>query len=80
MFKKCRICGELIYVLKNKNNITCCGEEMIDIVPNSVDASFEKHVPEYVINGDKIVVTVNHVMEDDHYIEWIALENEKNFL
>ena len=43
------------------------------LVPNSIDASFEKHVPTYEVKDGKIFVTVNHVMEEDHYIEWIAI-------
>ena len=77
MFKKCKKCGELVYVLKDKCNIMCCGEEMLEVVSNSVDAAVEKHVPEYKIEGDKVIITVNHVMDSDHFIEWIALENDK---
>ncbi len=74
IIKKCPVCGSLIKVLKGKSDsLTCCGELMLDCVPNTVDAAVEKHKPEIVINGDKINVTVNHVMEIDHYIEWIAM-------
>ena len=41
---------------------------------NSVDAAFEKHVPQYTRTGDDVLVFVNHVMEEDHYIEWILVE------
>lgn len=57
--------------------IQCCDEDMVKLKPNSVDAAFEKHVPNYEIQGDKILVTVNHVMEPEHYIEWIALATDK---
>ncbi len=43
---------------------------------NSVDASVEKHVPFCEIKGDKVYVTIGeivHPMEEDHYIEWIAM-------
>ena len=43
---------------------------------NSVDASVEKHVPFCEIKDDKVYVTVGevvHPMEEDHYIEWIAM-------
>ena len=46
------------------------------VVANSVDASFEKHVPTYEIIDDEIVVKVNHVMEKEHFIEWISLVKE----
>ena len=74
IIKKCPVCGAVIRVLKGKgDSITCCGELMVDCVPNTVDAAVEKHKPEVVVDGDKVNVTVNHVMEDDHYIEWISI-------
>lgn len=74
-FKKCDLCGNVVWSF-NKKSITCCGESMSDIIPNSEDASFEKHVPNYEINGDKIIVSVNHVMEEVHYIMWVMVVNE----
>jgi len=64
---------------KNSHNIYMVMKENQDvsdkeIVPNSVDAVYEKHVPQYSVEGDKVKVFVNHVMEEDHYIEWIAVE------
>lgn len=75
--KKCLKCGALVKVLKDCDcddcGIKCCGEQMKKIVPNTVDASFEKHIPTYEVSGDYINVKVNHVMEEEHYIEWIAM-------
>ena len=75
--KKCSKCQNLIEVIKdgtvNNCSIKCCGEEMIEMVQNSVDAAFEKHVPNYEIIDNHIIVNVNHVMEEEHYIEWIAM-------
>ena len=81
--KKCDICGGIVKVLKDSKFI-CCGEEMRKLVPNSVEASFEKHIPTYEVVDGKLVVTVNHVMEEKHYIEWITVVTEngevtKNF-
>ncbi len=64
---------------QGSHNIYKVMKEVVDvsekeIVANSVDAAIEKHVPQYEIDGDKIVVSVNHVMEEDHYIEWIMIE------
>lgn len=47
-----------------------------EIVANSVDAAVEKHVPQYQIEEDKVIISVNHVMEEEHYIEWIMVEYE----
>jgi len=74
--KKCMSCGALVKVIKDCNcecDIQCCGEKMKELVPNSVDAAVEKHVPTYEVKDGKIFVKVNHVMEEDHYIEWISI-------
>ena len=79
VIKKCNKCGALIKVINECEcscNLECCGEKMETLVPNSVDASIEKHVPTYEIDGDYINVKVNHVMEEEHYIQWIALVME----
>ncbi len=75
VIRKCKSCGAVVKVLDDCNckcGIVCCDELMEVVKANAVDASFEKHVPTYEIKDDKIIVKVNHVMEDDHYIEWIA--------
>ena len=78
--KKCLKCGALVEVLHDCTcencGIKCCGEEMKAQLPNTVDAAVEKHLPVVEVNGNEIVVVVPHVMEADHYIEWIALETE----
>lgn len=80
VLKKCDDCGALVRVIKDCNcddcGITCCGKVMRTIKSNEVDAAFEKHVPTYERDGNNIIVTVSHVMEEDHYIEWISLVSE----
>ena len=75
MVLKCEKCGAQVITFRESNckecEYTCCNENMIRLIPNSVDASFEKHVPTYEIKSDTIVAKVNHVMEDEHYIEWL---------
>ena len=77
IIKKCKKCGALVKVFKDCTcencGIKCCGEQMEALVPNSVDASFEKHVPTYEVKEGKIFARVNHVMEEEHYIEWISI-------
>jgi len=77
IIKKCLKCGALVKVINDCDcedcGIECCNEEMVILKPNSVDASIEKHKPTYEIKDEKLIVTVNHVMEEDHYIEWICL-------
>lgn len=78
--KRCTSCGAMVKVFKDCTckdcGIQCCGKEMKELVPNTVDAAKEKHVPTYQVYGEKIIVRVNHVMEEDHYIEWIACVNK----
>lgn len=80
IIKKCTSCGATVKVLDNCNcddcGIVCCGKPMEVLVPNSVDAAVEKHVPTYEKVDDEIIAHVNHVMEKEHFIEWIALVNK----
>ena len=75
LLKKCKKCGTLVKVLNDcpDCSIQCCGAEMESVIPNSVDAAVEKHVPTYEVLGDTISVRVSHVMEEEHFIEWISL-------
>ena len=80
IIKKCSSCGAMVKILKDCTcddcGIKCCGKEMETLVPNSVDASFEKHVPQIEKVEDEIYVKVAHPMEKEHYIEWIAQVSE----
>ncbi len=80
VIKRCKSCGAVVKVIEDCNckgcGIVCCEEPMEKLVPNSVDAAVEKHVPTYEKVGNEIVVKVNHVMEDEHYIEWVCLVSE----
>ena len=86
LIKKCASCGALVKVIEDCTcencGIKCCGEEMKLLVPNSVDAAVEKHIPTYQLVEDEIFVKVNHVMEKEHFIEWICLvaDNKEFFV
>jgi superoxide reductase len=73
---KCNSCGALVKVIDECNcsdcGIMCCKNKMMEVSLNSKDASFEKHLPQYEIVGDKIKVVVPHVMEEEHYITFIT--------
>lgn len=81
-FYICETCGNVIgFIDGNPDRITCCGKPMQLIIPNSVDASKEKHLPYLIDNGEDLIVRVGeveHPMEEEHYISWIAqvTENE----
>lgn len=80
VFFKCHKCGNLIGLIEGDiDNITCCGEKMELLVANSIDAAMEKHIPVYEKVEDEIVVQVGkieHPMEKEHYIQWIAQMND----
>lgn len=80
-FYKCRHCGNVIEKLvDSKVKVVCCGEEMEELVPNTVDASGEKHVPVVsCLEKCKMKVTVGsvlHPMEEAHHIVFIYVETE----
>lgn len=78
---KCPICGNIVHSIKNSGQaITCCGQEMEPITIGMQDASREKHVPVVTVSGNTVHVKVgevDHPMNEDHFIEWIAIETEK---
>ena len=80
-FYVCKHCGNIIAYAKNKGvPVMCCGEKMSELVPGSVDAATEKHVPVISVEGNKVTVTVGeveHPMSEEHFIEWIALETQE---
>lgn len=77
-FFKCRHCGKIIAVVNERNVPTiCCGEPMSEMIPNTSDGAFEKHIPVYEVKDNVVTVTVGevkHPMMENHYIEWIAIE------
>ena len=41
----CRHCGNLIEMVKNAGvPVMCCGQKMEELIPNTVEASNEKHL------------------------------------
>ena len=66
-----------------KDNQFVIGEaEGTEIIPNTVDAAYEKHVPVIEHSGDHVVVkvgSVEHPSTPEHYIEWIVLETATGY-
>ncbi|MBQ7547813.1 MAG: desulfoferrodoxin [Clostridia bacterium] len=77
-FYKCAHCGQIVAIVKKTGvPVMCCGQAMEEIVPGSVDAAVEKHVPVIDVQGTQVTVTVGsveHPMLPEHFIEWIALQ------
>ena len=80
-FYRCEHCGQIVAIVKGTGvPIICCGQPMTEIIPGTVDAAVEKHVPVVEVNGSKVTVrigSVEHPMLDEHYIEWIALQTKQ---
>ena len=74
---KCDLCGNIVEVLFGSDGqLVCCGQDMAQLVENTVDAAKEKHVPviEKTADGFKVKVgDVAHPMEDKHYIQWVEI-------
>ena len=79
-FYRCAKCGNIIAFAKSSGvPVVCCGEKMQELVPNTTDASVEKHVPVVAVEGAKAVVTIGsapHPMTEAHFIEWIAVRTK----
>lgn len=79
-FYKCNLCGNKVEVIgQRKGTLVCCGQEMNELTPNTVDASTEKHVPAVEVEGNTVTVkvgSVTHPMLAEHWIEWIYLVTE----
>ena len=72
----CRHCGNLIEMVKNAGvPVMCCGQKMEELIPNTVEASNEKHLPAVSVNGGEVLVavgSVEHPMVAEHFIEWVV--------
>src|SRR5574344_2102408 len=80
-FFLCTICGNLVVKIHDSGvNMVCCGKPMKELLANTVDASYEKHLPVVEINGNEVLVKVGgvpHPMIPEHYITWIYIHTEK---
>lgn len=79
---KCEVCGNLIeVVLPSYGTLVCCNEDMKLLVPNTVDASAEKHVPVIEVAGEEKTIRIGqtpHPMEETHYIQFIEAISTDN--
>ena len=74
----CRNIVEMVYDTDIK--IFCCGTEMNELVPNTVEASGEKHLPVVHVDGNRVTVNVgavDHPMTEEHLIQWVQLVTDK---
>lgn len=79
---KCEICGNIVSAIEpHEGVLVCCGQNMKLLTEKTTDEGNEKHVPIISISGDKLVVnvgSVDHPMEDAHFIELIQILKDGN--
>ena len=77
-FLRCELCGKIVAVVKDSACPTkCCGQAMVEMVPNTQDGAHEKHIPVFEIVENVLHVkvgSIEHPMMENHYIEWIAIQ------
>lgn len=77
----CETCGNIIEKINDSGvPVVCCGKPMKELIAGTVDASKEKHIPVYSVEGNKVSVvvgSVEHPMVEVHYIQWIVLKTNK---
>jgi len=74
----CRNIAEMVY--DTDIPLNCCGDEMKELVPNTVEASGEKHIPAVKVSEGIVEVnvgSVDHPMVDVHWIEWVQLVTDR---
>ena len=79
-FLRCSHCGNIVGVVKDNGvPMVCCGQKMEELIPGAVDASAEKHVPVFTVDGNKVYVIVGevtHPATEEHHIEWISIQTK----
>lgn len=80
-FYKCSHCGNIIEKIEDKGvPVVCCGEKMEELIPGTVDAAVEKHVPQYSVEENLVRVavgSVEHPMIPEHFIQWVSLQTKQ---
>ncbi|MCK5476480.1 MAG: desulfoferrodoxin [Candidatus Aenigmarchaeota archaeon] len=80
---KCEICGNIVSVISiGIGTLVCCGQDMKLLEEKTREnEGEEKHVPVVSIDGNKVTVkvgSIQHPMEENHYIELIQIIKEGN--
>ena len=80
-FYKCPFCGNVIQkVVDSTVPVVCCGQPMQELIPGTVDASVEKHLPVVTKLDDNTIKvevgSIAHPMLAEHHIAFIYVETE----
>ena len=76
----CEHCKNFVDLIEDHDApLICCASRMLELLPNTVEASGEKHLPAVTVSGNEIHVAVGsvlHPMEEAHHITFIYVETE----
>ena len=77
----CEHCGNIVTMVQDKGvPVFCCGQKVTPLVPGTVEAAHEKHIPVYTVEGNTVHVkvgSVDHPMLEEHFITWISLQTRQ---
>ncbi len=80
-FYICEHCGNIVGMIHDAGvPLMCCGQKMKQLVPGTVEASAEKHIPVVTVDGDMVKVVVGsvmHPMSQEHSITWVYLQTDR---
>ena len=80
-FFVCAHCGNIVGLIHDAGvPMMCCGEKMQQLIPGTVDASHEKHVPVVTVEVNTVKVSVgavDHPMVEEHLINWVYLQTDR---
>ena len=77
-FYICPTCGNVIELVEDHGiPVFCCGQKMDELVPNTVEAAVEKHIPVATVENGVLKVSVGEVEHPSiaaHWIPFIAVK------
>lgn len=80
-FYICEHCGNIVGMVNDGGvPMMCCGQKMKELVPNTVEASVEKHIPVVTVENNLITVKIGsapHPMVEEHHILWVYLKTDR---
>ncbi len=81
---RCEICGNVVEVVNaGEGELVCCGQPMKLLEAKSKEEGTEKHKPVIERDGNKVKVivgSIEHPMEEKHFIELIELVKDGKVL
>ncbi|MFH1459015.1 MAG: desulfoferrodoxin [Candidatus Omnitrophota bacterium] len=84
---QCSVCGNVVEVVNASAGVlTCCDQPMLKLEAKTQDAGNEKHVPVIEKNKEKNCIikvkvgSIEHPMEDKHYIKFIEVITKNEVL